>query len=121
MRFPSKTAKELIQDVEGFRDRWARFVQDQLQRVLGIHVRLAFTKKKYRSSTQCDVSAFGLVNPQSVIVRRPSGISGYKQMFTVKTVIYAESVMVWGCFSASRGRWACFSFRKNQMMNGEIY
>jgi hypothetical protein len=43
MRFPSKTAKELIQEVEGFRDKSARFAQDWLKRVLGILFRHAST------------------------------------------------------------------------------
>lgn len=144
MRFPSKTAKELIQEVEGFQDRSARFVQDRLKRVLGLPSRRAAKKplltekmkkkrlafaKKYRSWTQADwaqvmysdESTFRLVNPRSVMVRRPSGISRYKHKFTIKTVKHSESVMVWGCFSASRGRGGLFFLPKNQMMNGEVY
>jgi septum formation topological specificity factor MinE len=143
-KFPCKTAKELIQEVKGFERQSARFVQDRLKRVLKIPSRRAAKKplltekmkkkrlafaKKYISWTESDwervmysdESTFRLVNPRSVMVRRPSGISRYKQKYTVKTVKHSESVMVWGCFSSTVGRGGLFFLPKNQMMNSEVY
>ncbi len=68
-KFPSKTAKELIQEVKGFEQQSARFVQDRLKRVLKIPSRRAAKKplltkkmkkkrldfaKKYISWTESD-------------------------------------------------------------------
>jgi hypothetical protein len=43
-KFPSKTAKERIQEVKGFEKQSARFVQDRLKRVLKILSRRAAQK-----------------------------------------------------------------------------
>jgi hypothetical protein len=141
--FHKKTAKEHIKEVKGFENQSARFVRDRLKRVLKIlsirvakkplltekmkKKRLAFAKK-HRSWTErdwvrvmySDKSTFRLANPRSVMVPCLSGISRYKQKYTVKTVKHSESVMVWGCFSATVGRNGLFFLPKNKMMNSKV-
>ncbi len=93
--------------MKGFEKQSARFVQDRLKRVLKIPSRRAAKKplltekikrkrlafaKKYRSWIESDwagmiysdESTFRLVNPRSVMVLRSSGISRYKEKYTVK-------------------------------------
>jgi hypothetical protein len=67
-----------------------------------------------------DESTFRLVNLRSVMARCLSGISRYKQKYTVKTVKHSESVMVWERFSATVGRNRLFFLPKNKMMNSEV-
>ncbi len=90
--------------------------------------RLAFCKKylkwtpaQWENVMFSDESTFRLVNSRGIKVRRISGISRYKQRYTVPTVKHSASVMVWGCFRGKRGRGGLYFLPKNCTMNGEQY
>jgi hypothetical protein len=53
-------------------------------------------------------------------VRRPIDSLHFNSRFTVNMVKYLDSVMIWGCFSGSRGVLDCIS-SQNTTMRGENY
>ncbi len=60
-----------------------------------------------------------LVNLRGAKVRWSSTRSLDKHPFTIPTVKHSASVMVWGCFSGSRGRGGYYFLTKNTTMRGE--
>ncbi len=68
-----------------------------------------------------DESTFRIVNSRGAKARRPKTISQYKHRYTIPTVRYSASVMVWACFNSSQGSGGLYFLLKNQTMNGERY
>jgi transposase len=90
--------------------------------------RLAFCRKfkhwkekDWRKVMYSDESTFRLVNSRGAKVRRPSTVSRYKHRYTIPTVKHSASVMVWGCFSGSKGRGGLYFLPQNTTMNGQRY
>ena len=54
-----------------------------------------WTSEQWQKVMFSDESTFRLVRGNSKIVRRPSDVSRYDPLYTVKTVKHAVSVMVW--------------------------
>jgi hypothetical protein len=54
-------------------------------------------------------------------VRRSSTMSHYKQKFIATNVKHSPSVMVWGCFSARKGRGSLFFLPPKMTMNSFMY
>ncbi len=48
-------------------------------------------------------------------------MSHYKQKYVVTNVKHSPSVMVWGCFSARKGRGSLFFLPPKMMMNSFMY
>jgi transposase len=143
-RNPFKTAREVKQELLGFDNISVRRIQELLQKNLKMPAksaakkplltakmtkkRLAFcrkylkwTPKQWENVMFSDESTFRLVNSRASIVRRPKGISRYKQRYTIPTVKHSASVMVWGCFSGKKGRGGLYFLPKNCTMNGPRY
>ncbi len=73
--------------------------------------RLAFCKKfkhwrekDWRKVMYLDRLTFRFVNSRGAKVRRPSTVLRYKHRYTIPTVKHSARVMVYGCFSGSKGR-----------------
>lgn len=141
---PFKTARELKNDVPGWSDISVRRIQHILQKELDLPARRAAKKplltdkmvrkrlkfcKKYRSWTEkqwrdvmfSDEALFRVVNSRGRMVRRPSTVCRYKQRYVVATVKHSPGLMVWGCFSAKKGRGGLFFLPPKTTMNGEKY
>jgi hypothetical protein len=141
---PFKTAKELKNEVAGWSHVSVRSIQDICKKRLGMPSRCAAKKplltdkmvrkrmsfcKKHRSWSKqdwedvmfSDESTFRLVNPRSQKVRRSSVMNRYKQKFVVTNVKHSPSVMVWGCFSARKGRGSLFFLPPKMTMNSSMY
>jgi transposase len=90
--------------------------------------RLAFAKK-HRNWTEedwskvmySDESTFRCMRATMKRMRRPVGSDRFDSRYTVKTVKYPASLMVWACFSGSYGRGGIFFLPPNVTMNGERY
>jgi transposase len=143
-QFPFKTAKELRNEVPGWENRSVRYIQNTLQKRLGLPARkpakkplltqkmkmkriafakkyLNWTEKQWKNVMFSDESTFRIVNSRSVTVRRPKTMNRYKSKFTIPTVKHAAGVMVWGCYSGEVGRGSLYFLPKNKTMNGERY
>jgi transposase len=143
-RNPFKTARELKNEVFGWEEISVRRIQEILKDKLKLPSRAAAKKpmltkamvkkrlsfcKKYRHWTVdqwrkvmfSDESTFRIVNARGAKVRRPKTVSRYKHRYTIPTVKHSASVMVWACFSGSKGRGGLYFLPKNTTMNGERY
>ncbi len=67
-----------------------------------------------------DELIFLVIRATRTIVRRPIGSNHYSSKFTVNTINYPDSVIVWGCFSAA-GHGGLYFLPKNSTMNSETY
>jgi hypothetical protein len=143
-RNPFKTARELKNEVFGWEDILVRRIQEILKDQFKLSSRAAakkpmltkaMVKKKdsfcrkyrhwafdqWRKVMFLDESTFRIVNSRGAKVRRPKTVSRYKHQYTITTVKHSASVMVWACFSGSKGRGGLYFLPKNTMMNGERY
>lgn len=144
-RDPFITAKELkglygnlLENVS------VRTVQRRLQKDLKLPTRLAVQKplltdkmrkqrlafcKKYQHWTSedwrrvvfSDESNFKTISKDKRKVRRPLGADRFDKKYTVKTVKFPASVMVWGCFSGEKGTGGIYFLDKNVNMNANLY
>ena len=55
------------------------------------------------------------------MVRRPHDSNRFDPRFTVPTVKYPDSIMVWGAFSGEMGRAVLYFLPKNKKMNSNQY
>ena len=88
--------------------------------------RLAFAKKhahltptQWKKVMLSDESTFQVFRVGSTKVRRTSSSNRYDPRYTVPTVKYPQSVMVWGAFSGDKGTAGLLFLPKNVMMNGD--
>jgi len=125
-QFPFKTAKELKNEVPGWENWSVHYIQNMLQKRLGLPVckpakkplltqkmkmkRIVFaekylnwTEKQWMNVMFSDESTFRIVNSRSLAVRRLKTMNRYKSKFTIPTVKHAAGVMVWGCYSGEVG------------------
>jgi hypothetical protein len=101
--------------------------QKPLLKASMVKKRLAFCRK-YKHWTEADwekvmysdESTFRCIRSVKSKVRRPSGSNRFDPRYTSVTVKHPDSVMIWGCFSAS-GRGGMYPLPKNVTMNGERY
>jgi len=145
MSNPRASAAECkIADPGNLKDISIRTIQATLKDKLGIpsrraakkplltlrmkKMRLMFAKKykhwtssDWRNVMYSDESSFKTIRSSSVMVRRPLGADPYDPRFTVKTVKWPDSIMVWGCFSGNKGRGGLFFLPPKTTMNGEKY
>ena len=57
----------------------------------------------------------------STTVRRPRSYDRFDPRYTVPTVKYPESVMLWGSFSGDKGREALYFLSKSKKINADFY
>jgi transposase len=144
LRNPFKTAKEIKNELPGWKNASVRQIQHVCQKRLKIPSRAAakkplltaamvkkrlsfckkhlhWTEKDWETVMFSDESTFKLINPRSQRVRRPSGINRYKQRYVVVNVNHPPSVMIWGCFCGIGGRGSLYFLPPKMTMNGERY
>ena len=69
-------------------------------------------------SDECQVKC---VTQRRAFVRRPHKISRYHPKFTIKTVKYPGSVMIWGAFSGAAGKGGLKILENGVTMNAKRY
>lgn len=142
---PFITAKELKEahaDVLG--EVSVRTIQDRLQRHLKLPCRRAarkplltdkmkkqridfckryehWTSEDWRRVVFSDESAFRTMSHRQKLVQRPLGADQFDSHYTVKTVKFPASVMVWACFSGEKGSGGLYFLDKNVNMNAALY
>lgn len=144
-RDPFITAKELKGNYNSLLENVSvRTLQRRLQKDLHLPCRRAVQKplltekmkkqrldfcKKYEHWTSqdwskvifSDESTFKTVSKDKRNVRRPVGADRFDKKYTVKTVKFPASVMVWGCFSGEKGTGGVYFLDKNVTMNQNLY
>ena len=76
---------------------------------------------KWRKVMFSDKSTFRLVRGVPKMVHRPRTTSQFDLKFTVKTVKYLASVIVWSAFSENMGHAGLYFLPKNVTIKGSNY